>query len=172
VPPPPPASPPDTEWQRQVKAIAEALFEKISAQHGAPETPGTVPPPAPAPGHASPAPPPPASTVSGAPDWKKFGEEITPPPTTSPEEKPASEEDMRKAMAELAAKLTAARAVDVNVEVHSGSPEEIATAVADTTRAAVYDDTLKAIRANNVELVRVIRNNPILTKAPSTGSAR
>jgi hypothetical protein len=50
----------------------------------------------------------------------------------------------------------------IAVTVNSGSPEDIANAVAD----AVYAETLDAIQKNNVNLVRAIRENPVLVKPP------
>ena len=46
----------------------------------------------------------------------------------------------------------------MSVTVNSGSPEEIAAAAADALQVKL----VAAIRQNNVELVRVIRNNPNL----------
>ncbi|MDD5305623.1 MAG: hypothetical protein PHS14_21190, partial [Elusimicrobia bacterium] len=50
--------------------------------------------------------------------------------------------------------------VTVNVDVNSGTPEEIAEATAERVRADVYAETLAAIKSSNTELVRALRNNP------------
>ena len=66
------------------------------------------------------------------------------------------EEWQKQSLADLAARRPP---INVNVTVNSGSPEEIADAAA----AALRGQLVAALRQNNVELVRVIRNNPSLT---------
>lgn len=65
--------------------------------------------------------------------------------------RPATADQLTKAMEDLA-KTAANKTITVNVS--GGTPEEIAE--------AVKEQVLATVRANNVEIVRVIRNNPSL----------
>ena len=58
-------------------------------------------------------------------------------------------------------KLAATATTTVNLTIQSGTAEEIAAAAAD----AVYDQTVEQIKANNVALVRAIRENPVIVAA-------
>lgn len=97
----------------------------------------------------------PATAPGGAPA------NATTPGATTPGSVQADLDAYKKALA-------AAASPSVTVTVNSGTAEEIAQAAADAT----YESTLEAIKANNVELVRTLRNNPALITPTWQAAAR